>query len=113
MAALVRHTAALAPTSDAGAMGRSEGRTTSAHLTGEATGGNLTTQGSCAKATHADSATRSRLPWLPTDDKSETEPEDMYSQGDQLEPNKDKWETAVGGAVCWTQQVISPWGPLV
>ncbi len=90
-AAPVRHTATFAPTSDAGATGRSEGKTTSAGLTGGVTGGNLMTQaGSCAKATQADPATCLRLPWLPTDDESETEPEDMYSQGDRLGPHKDR-----------------------
>ncbi len=100
-AAPMRHTATLAPTSDAGAVGRSEGRTTSADLTGRATGGSLTMQaGSCAKATQADPATRSRLPWLPTDYETETEPEDMYSQGHRLDPNKDRWEKP------WEQQYV-------
>ncbi len=89
-AAPVRHDATLAPTSDAGAAGRSEGRATLADLTGGATGGNRTTQtGSFAKATQADPAKRLRLPWLPTDDVSEIEPEDMYSQGNRLDQNKD------------------------
>ncbi len=71
-------------------MERNEGRTISAGPTGEATGGHPMTQaGSCAKATQADPITRSRLPWLPIDDESETEPEEMYSQGDQLDPHKD------------------------
>ncbi len=133
-AAPVRHTTTLAPTSDAGAAGWSEGRTTSANLMGGATGGSLTTQaGSCAKATKADPATHLRLPCLPTDDKSKTEPEDMYSQGarydpfgvdvplnfdnthslTRLDPHKDQWEKAVGGAVCGTRQMLPPWGPLV
>ena len=104
----------LAPTSDAGATGWSEGRTTSADMTVGATGENSTTQaGSCAKATQVDPTKRSRLPRLPTDDESETEPEDMYSQGDRLDPNKDQWEKAVGGAVCGACQVIPPRGPLV
>ncbi len=81
---------------------------------GGATGGSVTTQvGSCAKATQADPATRSGLPWLPTDGETETEPKDMYSQGDRLDPHKDRWEKAVGGAVSGTPQIILPWGPLV
>ncbi len=83
LAAPLKHTATLAPTFDAGVAGRSEGRTTSANMIAGPTGGSLTMQaGSCAKATQDDPATRSRLPWLPTDDETETEPEDMYSQGD-------------------------------
>ncbi len=90
LAVPVRHTATSTPTSDAGAAEGSEGRTTSADLMGGATGGGLTTQaGSCAKATQADPAARSRLPWLLTDEETETEPDDMYSQGDRLDPHKD------------------------
>ena len=76
---------------------------------GGATGGGLTTQaGSCAKVTQADPAARSRLPWLPTDEETETEPEDMYSQGDWLDPHKDLWEKAVGGAVSGKRHIIPP-----
>ncbi len=110
----LRHIATLAPTSNAGAAGRNEGRTTSADLTGGAIGGNVTTQvGVCAKATQANPATRSRLPWLPTDEETETEPEDMYSQGDRLDPHKDQWHKVVGGAVSGTRWLISPRGSLV
>ncbi len=113
-AAPVRHTTTLATTSDAGAAGRNVGRTTSADLTGGATGASVTTQARrCAKATQADPATRARLLWLPTDDETETKPEDMYSQRDRLDPHKDPWEKAVGGAVSGTRQIIPPWGPLV
>ncbi len=72
--------------------------------------------GSCAKANQADPTTRSRLPWLPTDDEPETEPEDMYSQEDrldQLDPHKDQWERAVGGAVTGITQMPPLQGPLV
>ncbi len=96
-AAPVRYTVALAPTSDAGATGWSEGRTTSTDPTGGATGGNLMTQvGSCAKATQADPATRSRFPWLPTDDESETEPEDMYKATDWTHTRTNGRELWVG-----------------
>ncbi len=85
-AAPVRHTSALAPFSDAGAMGGNENRTTSADPAAE---NQMTQTGSCAKATQADPATRLRLPWLLTNDESEMEPEDMYSQRDRLDPHKD------------------------
>ena len=72
-AAAVRHTAASATTPDA-----------------EANGGDVTTSaGGCTKATQVDPATRSRLPWLPTDEETETEPEDLYSQGDRVDSRKD------------------------
>ncbi len=69
--------------------------------------------GSCAKATQADPAAHSRLPWLPTDEETETKPEDLYSQGDRMDPHKDRWEKAVGGAVSGTQHLIPPRGLLV
>ncbi len=40
------------------------------------------------------------------------EPEDMYSQGDRLDPHKDRWERAVGGAVDRIRQLLPPQGPL-
>ncbi len=52
----------------------------------EANGGGETTQaGGCSKATQVDPAKRSRVPWLPTDEETETEPEDLYSQGDRVD----------------------------
>ena len=95
-AAPVRHTATSAPTPNAGA-----------------NGGGVTTQaGGCTKATQADLAARSRVPWLPTDEETETEPEDLYSQGDRADSHKDRWERAVGGAVSGTQRLVPPRGPL-
>ncbi len=81
---------------------------------GGATGGGVTTQaGGCSKATQADPATRSRLPWLPTDGETVTEPEDLYSQGDRMDSHKDRWEKAVGGTVSGTRRLVPPWGPFV
>ncbi len=92
----VRHMATSAPNPDAGATG----------------GGVPTQEGGCIKATQVDSATRSRLPWLPTDEETETEPEDLYSQGDRVDLRKDRWERAVGGAVSGTRRLVPPRGPL-
>ncbi len=106
-AAPVRHTATSAPTSDAGATGRNEGRTTSTDLMGGATDGGVTTQaGGCAQATQADPAIRSGLPWLPNNEETETEPEYLYSQGDRLDSHMDRWEKAVGGTVSGTRHLI-------
>ncbi len=55
---------------------------------------------------------RSRLPWLATDEEFETEPEDLYSQGDRPDPHKDRWKRAVGGAVSGMRQLVPPQGPL-
>ena len=85
-AAPVRHTAASAPTPDAGANG----------------GGETTQAGGCTKVTQIDPAVQSRVLWLPTDEETETEPEDLYSQGDRVDSCKDRWERAVGGAVSRT-----------
>ncbi len=65
-AAQVRHPAVSTPTPDAGANG----------------GGVITSEGGCTKATEVDPTTRSRVPWLPTDEETETKPEDLYSQGE-------------------------------
>ncbi len=65
----VRHPVVSAPTPDAGANG----------------GGETTQAGGCTKATQVDPAKRSRVPWLPTDEETETEPEDLYSQGDRVD----------------------------
>ncbi len=55
-----------------------------------ANGGGVTTSaGGCTKATQVDPATLSRLPWLQTDEEMETEPEDLYSQGDRVDSHKD------------------------
>ncbi len=62
----VRHPVVSAPTPDAGDNG----------------GGETTQAGGCTKANQVDPAKRSRVPWLPTDEETETEPEDLYSQGD-------------------------------
>ncbi len=85
-----------APTPDAGANG----------------GGETTQAGGCTKATQVDPATRVRVPWLPTDEETDTEPEDLYSQGDQVDSRKDRWERAVGGAVSGTRHLIPPRGSL-
>ncbi len=115
-AAPVIHTArpTSAPTPDAGTAGRNEGRTTSADLMRGATSGGVTTQaGSCTMATQANPTTRLKVPWLPTDEETETEPEDLYSQGDRLDPNKDRWEKTMGGAVGGTRHLIPPRGHLL
>ncbi len=75
-AAPVRHTAASAPTPNAGANG----------------GGTTTQAEGCTKATQVDPAARSRVPWLSTDEETETEPEDLYSQRDRVDSCKDGWE---------------------
>ncbi len=72
----VRHPVVSAPTPDAGANGRGE----------------TTQAGGCTKATQVDPAKQSRVPWLPTDEETETEPEDLYSQGDRVDSRKDRWE---------------------
>ena len=92
----VRHTATSAPTPDAGSKG----------------GGVTTQAGGCTKATQADPAARSRVPWLPTDEEAETESEDLYSQGNRVDSHKDRWERAVGGAVSGTQRLVPPRVPL-
>ncbi len=69
--------------------------------------------GSCAKAMQVDPAVRPGLPWLATDNESETEPEDLYSQGDRPDPHKDRWERAVGGVVVGIRHLVSPPGTLV
>ncbi len=71
-AAPVRHPVVSAPTPDAGANG----------------GGETTQAGGCTKVTQVDPATRSRVPWLPTNEETETEPEDLYSQGDRVDRKK-------------------------
>ncbi len=63
-------------------------------------------------ATQVDPAKRSRVPWLPTDEETETEPEDLYSQGDQIDSRKDRWEPAVGGAASGIRCLLPPRGPL-
>ncbi len=87
---------------------------TSTDLTGGATGEGVTTQaGGCTKVTQADPVMRLRLPWLSTDEETETKPEDFYSQGDRVDSCKDRWEKAVGGIVSETRRLIPPQGPLV
>ena len=79
----------------------------------EANGEGVTTQaGGCTKATQPDPAKGSRVQWLPTDEETETEPEDLYSQGDRVDSRKDRWERAVGGAVSGTRRLIPLRGPL-
>ncbi len=74
-----------------------------------ANGGAETTQaGGCSKATQVDPAKRSRVPWLPTDEETGTEPEDLYSQGDRIDSWKDRWERAVGGAVSGIGRLLPP-----
>ncbi len=93
---LVRHPVVSAPTLDAGAN----------------VGGETTPTAGCTKATQVDPAKRSRVPLLPTDGETETEPEDLYSQGDRVDSRKDRWERAVGGAVSGTRRLVPPRGPL-
>ena len=50
----------------------------------------------------------SKLPWLATDDKSGTEHEDVYCQGDRPDPLKAELEPAVGGAVGGTRYLALP-----
>ncbi len=76
---------------------------------GGATAGGVTTQaGGCTKATQTEPATRSRLPWLPTDEETESKPEDLNSQGDRMDSHKYQWEKAVGGAVSGTRCLVPP-----
>ncbi len=75
-------------------------------------GGTTTSAGGCTKATQVDPAARSRVPWLSTDEETETEPEDLYSQEDHVDSGKDRWERAVGGAVSGTRHLVPPRGPL-
>ena len=73
----------------------------------------MTTQaGGCTKATQVDPTARSRMPWLPTDEETVTEPEDLYSLGDQVDSRKDRWERAVGGAASGTWHLVPPRGLL-
>ncbi len=99
----------MAPVTEVETTGWSETRPTPADLADGAVGGTRATQtGSSVKATQADTAMQSRLLWLATGAESETEPGDLYSQGDQPDPHKDRWELAVGGAVSGIQYLVSP-----
>ncbi len=80
--------------------------------TGANGGGETTQAGGCSKATQVDPAKRSRVPWLPTDEETETEPEDLYSQGDRVDSRKDRWERGVGGAASGIRRLLPPRGPL-
>ncbi len=53
-----------------------------------------------------------RVPWLPTDEETESEPEDLYSQGDRVDSRKDRWERAVGGTASGIRRLLPPRGPL-
>ncbi len=79
----------------------------------EANGEGVTTQaGGCTKATQPDPAKGSRVQWLPTDEETETEPEDLYSQGDRIDSRKDRLEGVVGRPVSGTRSLLPPRGPL-
>ncbi len=102
----VRHTAGLAPVSEAGPVGRCGDRATPA---GSAASGMQTTQtGTNTRSTHMGPGPRSKLPWLATDHESGMEPENVYSQGDQPDPLEAGWERAVGGAVGGVRYFVPP-----
>ncbi len=91
-----RHPAMSTPTPDVGANGGAE----------------TMQAGGCSKATQVDPAKRSRVPWLPTDEETETEPEDLYSHGNRIDSRKDRWELAAGGATSGIRRLLSPRGLL-
>ncbi len=64
--------------------------------------------GTNTRSTQLGPTLQSGLPWLPTDDESETEPEDPYSQGDQPDPMKADWERTIGGAVGGNRRLVPP-----
>ncbi len=77
-----------------------------------ANGGRETTQaGGCSKATQVDPAKRSRVLWLPTDEETETDPEDLYSQGDRVLAKIQMGATG-GGSSEWNQTFASPREPV-
>ena len=92
-AAPARHNTNVTITSDAGSVGRCGERAASTDPTVSVAGGTQTSQaGTNTRSTQMGPTLRSRLPWLPTDDESGTEPEDPYSQGDRPDPLKADWE---------------------
>ncbi len=79
--------------SDAGSAGRSGERAASTDPTVSAASGTQTSQaGTNTRSTQMGFTLRSGLTWLPTDDESGTEPEDLYSQGDRPDPMKVGWK---------------------
>ncbi len=104
-AAPVRHTVTqVAPASEAGPTRRCGDRAMRVDLAGSAARGTQTTEtGTNNRPTQMGPVHWSKLPWLATDDKSGTEPEDVYCQGDRHDPQKAGLEPAVGGAVGGTR----------
>ncbi len=99
-AAPVRHNPNETIASEVGSAGRCGEHTASTDPTASVANGTQASQTATTnRATQMGSTVRSRLPWLPTDDESGTETEDLYSQGDRPDPLKTDWERTVGGAV--------------
>ncbi len=87
----VWHTTGMVTVTEDGLQGQGEAGTL-AHPAGSAPGRNQTMQtGSCAKSTQSNPTGQMKLPWLATDDESDIEKEDLYSQGDRPD-RKDGWE---------------------
>ena len=87
-------------TSEMGSAGRNGEHTASIDPTASVANGTQASQTATTTcATQMGPTARPRLPWLPTDEESGTEPEDLYSQGDRPDPLQTDWERTVGGAV--------------
>ncbi len=108
-AASVHHNANVTSVSDAGSDGRCGERAASTdHTAGTANLTQTSQVGTNTRSTQMGSTLQSGLPWLPTDDESGTEPEDLYSQGDRPDPRKADWERTVGGAVGGNRWLVQP-----
>ena len=94
----VRHNPNTTITSEIGSAERCGEHAASTDPTASAANGTQTSQAETAtRSTQMGPAVRSGLPWLPTDDESGTEPENLYSQGDRPDPLKTDWERTVRG----------------
>ncbi len=92
-AAPVRHNPNETIASEIGSAGRCGERTASTVPTASVTNGTQASQtATTTRTTQMEPTVQSRLPWLPTDDESGTELEDLYSQGDRPGPLKTDWE---------------------
>ncbi len=84
-----RHNINVTTVSEAGSTGRCGERAAPTDPTASAVSGTQTLQtGTNTRSTQMGPTLRLGLPWLPTDNESGTEPEDLYSQGDRPDPLK-------------------------
>ena len=97
-AAPVRHHPNATITSESGSAGRCGEHVASTDPTASTANGTQTSQAETAtRSTQMGSAVQSGLLWLPRDDESGTEPEDLYSPEHRPNPLKTDWERTVGG----------------